>query len=104
MPDAQGATLSMILGIVGLVLSPVTCCCGVGVVVPLGLGIAALVLGFQARNRVAAAPGALGGSGKALAGIITGGTAVGISAVLLILVVVLHAVTPAILNAIPTPS
>jgi len=104
MPDAQGATLSMILGIVGLVLSPVTCCCGVGVVVPLGLGIAALVMGFQARNRAAAAPGTLGGSGKALAGIITGGTAVGISAVLLILVVVLHAVTPSILNAIPTPS
>ena len=96
--------VSMILGIVGLVLTPLTCCCGVGVVVPLGLGIGALVLGFQARSRIAAAPGALGGSGKALTGIITGGTAVGISVVLLILVVVLRVVTPSILNAIPTPS
>ena len=104
MPDAQGAMISMILGIVGLVLTPLTCCCGVGVVIPLGLGIAALVLGFQARSRIAAAPGAPGGSGKALAGIITGGTAVGISIVLLILVVVLRVVTPSIINAIPTPT
>lgn len=104
MPDAQGAMISMILGIVGLVLTPLTCCCGVGVIIPLGLGIAALVLGFQARGRIAAAPGALGGSGKALAGIITGGTAVGISIVLLILVVVLRVVTPSIINAIPTPT
>jgi hypothetical protein len=104
LPDAQGALVSMILGIVGLVLTPLTCCCGVGVVIPLGLGIAALVLGFQARTRIAAAPGALGGSGKALAGIICGGTAVGISVVLLILVVVLRVVTPSIINAIPTPT
>ena len=94
----------MILGIVALVLSPLTCCCGVGVIIPLGLGIAALVLGFQARNRIAAAPGALGGGGKALAGIICGGTALGISLVLLILVVVLRVATPSILNAIPTPT
>jgi hypothetical protein len=104
LPDAQGALVSMILGIVGLVLTPLTCCCGVGVVIPLGLGIAALVLGFQARSKIAAAPGALGGSGKALAGIICGGTAVGISVVLLILVVVLRVVTPSIINAIPTPT
>jgi hypothetical protein len=103
-PDAQGALVSMILGIIGLVLTPLTCCCGVGVIIPLGLGIAALVLGFQARSKVAAAPGQLGGSGKALAGIITGGTAVGISIVLLILVVVLRVVTPSIINAIPTPT
>jgi hypothetical protein len=103
-PDAQGALISMILGIVGLVLTPLTCCCGVGVIIPLGLGIAALVLGFMARNRIAAAPGALGGGGKALAGIICGGTAVGISVVLLILVVVLRVAMPSIINAIPTPT
>ena len=103
-PDAQGALVSMILGIIGLVLTPLTDCCGVGVVVPLGLGIAALVLGFQARSRVAAAPGALGGSGKALAGIITGGTAVGISLLLLVLVVFLRVITPSLINAIPTPT
>ena len=104
LPDAQGALISMILGIIGLVLTPLTCCCGVGVIIPLGLGIAALVLGFQARGKIAAAPGALGGSGKALAGIITGGTAVGISLVLLLLVVVLRVVTPSIINAFPTPT
>ncbi|HET7420126.1 MAG TPA: hypothetical protein VFL27_07070 [Candidatus Dormibacteraeota bacterium] len=104
LPDAQGSLVSMILGIIGLVLTPLTCCCGVGAIVPLGLGIAALVLGFQARSKIAAAPGALGGSGKALAGIITGGTAVGISLVLLLLVVVLRVATPSILNAFPTPT
>ena len=104
LPDAQGALVSMILGIIGLVLTPLTCCCGVGVIIPLGLGIGALVLGFQARSRVAASPGALGGGGKALAGIITGGTAVGISIILLILVVVLRVAAPSIINAIPTPT
>ena len=103
-PDAGGALISMILGIVGLVLTPLTCCCGVGVIIPLGLGIAALVLGFQARSRIAAAPGALGGSGKALAGIITGGTAVGISLILLLLFVVFRVAAPSIINAFPTPS
>src|SRR5438045_6513060 len=81
-PAAQGAMLSMILGIIGLGLSPLACCCGVLVVVPLGLGIPAVILGFQARGKIAASPGQLAGSGEALAGIVRGGTASGLATVL----------------------
>src|SRR5256885_11497162 len=76
-PDAQGAMLSMILGIIGLVLSPLACCCGVLVVVPLGLGIPAVILGFQARGKIAASPGQLGGRRKAPGGVGTGGPPIG---------------------------
>ena len=38
----------------------------------------AIVLAVGARNRVNASQGSLGGSGKALAGIITGGVAVAV--------------------------
>ena len=103
-PEAQGAQLSMILGIVGLVLSWLGCCCGILAVIPLGLGIAAVVLGFQARSRIAAAPGALGGSGKALAGLVTGGTAVGLSIVFLILSFAIGKSLPALVNVFPSPS
>src|SRR5256885_16842102 len=75
-PDAQGAMLSMILGIIGLVLSPLACCCGILVVVPLGLGIPPGILGFQARGRIAPPPGHPGGSGQALARPAPGGTAI----------------------------
>ena len=103
-PDAQGAMLSMILGIIGLVLSPLACCCGVLVVVPLGLGIPAVILGFQARGKIAASPGQLGGSGKALAGIVTGGTAIGLAIILLIVSLAIGASFRSLVNVFPTPT
>ena len=103
-PDAQGSMLSMILGIIGLVLSPLACCCGILVIVPLGLGIPAVILGFQARGKIAAAPGQLGGSGKALAGIVTGGTAIGLAIILLIVSLAIGASFRSIVNAFPTPT
>ena len=71
-PEAQGATISMVLGIIALVLTPVGCCCGLIEIVPIVLGVVAVIMGIQARNRVNASGGTLGGGGKAQAGLITG--------------------------------
>ncbi|TMG58900.1 MAG: hypothetical protein E6H83_10520 [Chloroflexi bacterium] len=49
------------------------------------LGIVAIVMGINARNRANAGQGAFGGSGKALAGIITGAVAVGVGAIAAVL-------------------
>lgn len=75
----------MVLGILALVLLPVGCCCGFGWLASLPLGIAAIIFGFNARGKVAGSQGTLGGSGKALGGIVMGGTAFAISAVLVLL-------------------
>jgi len=71
-PDAQGATVSMVLGIIALILTPVGCCCGLIEIAAIVLGVVAVVMGIQARNRVNASGGTLGGGGKAQAGLITG--------------------------------
>ena len=63
-----------------------------------------MILGFQARGRIAAAPGQVGGSGKALAGIVTGGTAIGLAIILLIVSLAIGASFRSIVNAFPTPT
>ena len=78
----------MVLGIVSLFGLPLICCCGFGELVALPLGIIAMVMGFTARSRIAASQGALGGDGKALAGIVMGATAGGIAAILFVLYLV----------------
>ncbi len=103
LPDAPNAMLSMILGIIALVLS-VLGCCGIFGVVPLGLGIAALILGIQARGKITAAPGMFGGGGKALAGIVCGGTAVGLSVVLFIVAEFTGSALQRFANSFPTPT
>jgi hypothetical protein len=103
LPDAPGSLISMILGIIGLVLSFLGCC-GIFAVVPAGVGIAALVFGFQARGKIAAAPGQYGGSGKALAGIITGGIAVALAVLLLLLSLALGVGLRSIVNSFPSPT
>ena len=75
----------MVLGIVALAGLPVICCCGLGELIVLPIGIIAVVLGVQARSRIAASQGALGGDGKALAGIVMGATGAGIGLLLLVL-------------------
>ncbi len=75
LPEAQGATPAMVLGIIALVVTPASCCCGFIAVVPIAMGIVAVFMGVNSRNRVNASQGTLGGGGKALAGIITGGIA-----------------------------
>lgn len=102
-PDASGSLVSMILGIIGLVLSFLGCC-GIFIVVPAGLGVAALVLGFQARGKIAAAPGQLGGGGKAMTGIITGAVAIGVAVLLLILSIALGASLRSFVNSLPSPT
>lgn len=103
LPDAPNSLLSMILGIIGLVLSFLGCC-GIFVVVPAGLGIAALVLGFNARGKINAAPGQYGGSGKAMTGIITGGIAVALAVLLLILSLALGVGLRSLVNSFPSPT
>lgn len=103
LPDAPNSLLSMILGIIALVLSFLGCC-GVFIVVPAGLGVAALVLGFQARGKINAAPGQYGGSGKAMTGIITGGVAVVLSVLLLIIGLALGVGLRSLVNSFPTPT
>jgi hypothetical protein len=110
LPEAPGATPAMVLGIISLVVLPVACCCGVGGLFSIALGILAIVFGVSARSRIAAAGGALGGGSKATAGIITGGIATGIAAILFVLVLVIGLSGGAFMNAInnviatPTPS
>ena len=103
--EAQGATASMVLGILSLVFLPVGCCCGLGELVVIPLGVIGVVLGFSARGKVAASQGALGGDGKALAGIVTGATGAGIGIVLFVLSLLLVGLgTSGILNNLPTPT
>lgn len=66
-PTAPEALWSMILGIASLV------CCG------LVLGIPAIILGSNAKKKIASAGGALGGEGMAKAGVIMGWISVGFS-------------------------
>jgi hypothetical protein len=73
-----------VLGILALAALPLVCCCGVGPVVAIPLGAGAVVFGFMARNRIVSSRGAFGGDGKALAGIVTGGTALAIAIVLVV--------------------
>jgi len=95
----------MVLGIIALAGLPVICCCGLGEVVVLPLGIIAFVLGLQARSKAAAAQGALGGDGKALAGMVMGATAAGIGVVLLVLYLLGGIASGSgFFNSIPIPS
>ena len=102
--EAQYATAAMVLGILSLVLMPLACCCGIGELLIIPLGILAVIFGFTARSRIAASQGALGGDGKALAGIITGATGAGIGIALGFAILVFGITASTFTNAIPTPS
>ena len=103
--EAPGATVSMILGIIAVVLAPLGCCSG-GLleILALPLGIVAVVLGLRARGRIAQSQGALGGSGKALAAIITGFVAIGLALIIGVAVVFFAVSIGALQNAFPTPT
>lgn len=72
------ALASMICGIAGLVLMWV---CGIG----FAPAVAALIMGFVARGQINQSGGMEGGSGMALTGIITGGIAVLLSLLFLVI-------------------
>jgi hypothetical protein len=94
----------MVLGILSVSLLPLGCCCGLGLLLVIPLGIGGVVLGFMARGRVTASQGALGGSGKALAGIVTGGTAIAIALMLFAIEVAWGLGGGTLLNRFATPS
>ena len=72
----------MVLGIVAVCLIPVGCCCSIGELAAIPVGILAIVFCVRARNTIRAGNGALAGDGKALSGIIMGGIATGIALIL----------------------
>ncbi len=80
------ATQSMVSGIVSLAL---LFCLGVLSIIP---GIAAIVLGRQAKGEIAAANGTQSGDGQATAGLIMGITGTVVS-VIMIIVLVFYFVT-----------
>jgi len=95
---------AMVLGIISICALPLACCCGLGEIIVIPLGIVAVVLGFVARSRISASQGALRGGGKALAGIITGATAAAIGIMLVVAIFVFGFVAPSITNSFPIPS
>lgn len=109
LPEASGATPAMVLGIISLVVVPLACCCGIGAGASIILGLIAVVFGIMARNRVNASGGTLGGGGKAMAGIITGGIAVALAVIGAIIYIALIASSGSIVNYLnsfitPTPT
>ena len=108
LPDAQGAVPAMVLGIIGLILVPLACCCGIGSIASIVLGILAVIFGVMARNRANASGGTVGGGGKAMAGIITGGIAIGLAVIGAIIYIAFLASSGSIVNYLnslvsPTP-
>jgi hypothetical protein len=75
-PNAPKATVALVLGIVGVVLCPLT-------------GPAAIIVGYQAKRQIESEPGRYGGAGLATAGLVLGvvGTVFLVGLVLLLLAV-----------------
>jgi hypothetical protein len=94
----------MIIGIVAVVLAPIGCFCGFLEIVALPLGIVAVVLAFRARGRISQSQGTLGGSGKALAGLITGFVAIGLALIAGVLILIFAVSIGSLQNAFPSPS
>jgi hypothetical protein len=88
LPEAQGATPAMVLGIISVCVMPIGCCCWFLELLAIPLGVVAIFMGVNARNRVNASGGTLGGRGKAMAGIITGAVAAVLGAIVLVIGVV----------------
>ncbi|NDK88695.1 DUF4190 domain-containing protein [Gordonia desulfuricans] len=87
-PNNSKATASMICGIAGVVFSVAGCCFALVFFVPMALGIVALVTGIKARTEIEASQGREGGSGMAMAGIITGAISVVLGVVALVYLIV----------------
>jgi hypothetical protein len=87
-PEAPGVTPALVLGIVSVVAMPIGCCCWFLELLAIPLGVVAVVMGVNARNRINASQGTLGGGGKATAGIITGGIAAVLGLIILVIGVI----------------
>jgi hypothetical protein len=75
-PSSGAATASLVLGICGLVVCPIIC------------SVLALIFGYQARSRIDASGGQIGGRGIAIAGIVLGWIGIAIWVLLILLVVI----------------
>jgi hypothetical protein len=102
-PDAPGATASLVLGIVALCALPFVCCCGIGELVTIPCGVMAVVFGINATRRVSASQGVLAGNGKAVAGIIIGGSALAVGVVLVMFWLITSFTSPAHITRLASP-
>jgi hypothetical protein len=96
----------MVLGIVSVCLMPIGCCCWFLELLAIPLGVVAIFMGVNARNRVNASQGTLGGGGKATAAIVTGGIAAVLGAIILVLGLVFTGLNASgvLQNLIPSPT
>jgi hypothetical protein len=85
-PSNQNNTLGLVAMILGIVAIPMICCFYLGV----PLGIAAIVLGYLGKQK--ADQGLATNRGQAMAGLICGAVAVGLTILLVLLSVVLRVV------------
>src|SRR5260370_11873730 len=104
MRDA-GATAALVCGIVSGALTAFGCCTyGLVELAALPLGIVAVVLGFRAPSRIAQSQGTLGGSGQALAGIITGFVGIALGVIIGLLLVIGITAFATLQHPLPTPT
>ena len=102
--DAPGAMVSLVCGIIALALVPFGCCTyGITEIASIPLAIVAVVFGFRARGALAKNP-SLGGSGKAMAGLICGIVAIALAIIVVIVAIIGFASLGALQNAFPSPS
>jgi len=102
--DAPGAMVSLVCGIIALALVPFGCCTyGITEIASIPLAIVAVVFGFRARGALAKNP-SLGGSGKAMAGLICGIVAIALAIIVVIVALIGFASLGALQNAFPSPS
>ncbi len=85
-PKSGKATVSMVLGIIGLAILPFSAFTFFAVP-SIILGVLAVVFGQQGRSEIARSPG-MGGAAQAKAGLITGSIALGLVLILVLLAVV----------------
>ena len=84
-PSSGLAITSMVLGIVGILGSLFSCCCGVLAAAPgVVLGIAAVITGIIALNKVKDGSGE--GKGMAMAGVICGAVSILLGIVLIVVI------------------
>ena len=80
LPNEAMAIAAFVLGIAGFMICPLI------------LGVAAIIVGYMARNNIQASQGTLGGDGFATAGIILGWVNIGLTVLFVIIAVIAYSV------------
>ncbi len=89
-PSSMLAIISIVLGLLGLLTVLPTIAFFICGILPIGLGIAAMVTGFMGRSRAKAKPEEYSGAGLAMGGIILGVLSFLAPIVITIIIIVLY--------------